>query len=441
MAMYEDKIDLYGADGKVLAEDVKLEAISPLRNPTIATMIKDIKRSVALNLAGVEAGLKKAAMGGGNYIPGREMELELVSKADVLADKIKKLIQVEDGDDTEVKLINEGKNILVQLPNKRVNVAGDYTVASMVAATALTQAIIDEYDIDMFDGSTVKSAIYGGYPHGVKLGSNVSALLGPPLEFEGFGYGLRNVATNHVVSITKKNTLNAAALASTLEQSAMFDMGDAVGAFERFHLLALAYQGLNANNFVYSLVKDNGNGTVGDVVNSVVEKALADGVIKVQKEMASGYKLYEPNDWALWNAYAAAGLLAATIVNTGAARAGQGVASTLVYYNDIIEFETGLPSVDYGRAEGTGVGFSFFSHSIYGGGGPGTFHGNHVVTRHTKGFAIPCTSAAMALDAGTQMFSPEATSALIGAVYGDIDYLREPLVHIAQGAKEVNDDI
>ena len=117
--------------------------------------------------------------------------------------------------------------------------------------------------------------------------------------------------------------------------------------------------------------------------------------------------MYEPVDWALWNAYAAAGLLAAVIVNVGAARAAQGVASTVLYYNDMLEYETGLPGVDYGRTEGVGVGFSFFSHSIYGGGGPGTFHGNHVVTRHAKGTAIPCASAAMCLDAGTQMFSVE----------------------------------
>lgn len=441
--MYEDKIDLYGADGKVLEEDIKLEAISPLRNPTIETMIKDIKRSVALNLAGVEAGLKKAAMGGkGNFIPGREIDLDLLADADAIAASLKNLIKVEDEDDTEIRLINDGKQILVQLPEKRINVAGDYTVASMVAANALVQTIIDTYDIDMFDGSTVKSAVFGGYPHSVSLsGGNVSALLGPPVEFEGFGYGLRNVPTNHVAAITNKNTLNAAALSSTLEQSAMFDMGDAVGAFERFHLLALAFQGLNANNLVYDLAKENAKGTVGDVVESIAGRALEDGVIKVQKEMASGYNVYEPVDWALWNAYAAAGLLAANIVNTGAARAAQGVASTIVYFNDILEFETGLPGVDYGRAMGTGVGFSFFSHSIYGGGGPGTFHGNHVVTRHTKGFAIPCTSVAMCLDAGTQMFSVEKTSSLIGTVYGAMDYLREPITNIAKGAREINDEI
>ena len=107
----------------------------------------------------------------------------------------------------------------------------------------------------------------------------------------------------------------------------------------------------------------------------------------------------------------------------------------------MLEYETGLPGVDYGRTEGVGVGFSFFSHSIYGGGGPGTFHGNHVVTRHSKGYAIPCAAVAMCLDAGTQMFSVKRTSSLIGTVYGTIDYLREPLTSVAEGAELIKDKI
>jgi methyl-coenzyme M reductase beta subunit len=173
----------------------------------------------------------------------------------------------------------------------------------------------------------------------------------------------------------------------------------------------------------------------------LVGRAIEDNVIRVAKKMPSGYNLYEPVDWALWNAYAAAGLLAAVIVNVGAARAAQGVASTVLYYNDMLEYETGLPGVDYDRTEGVGVGFSFFSHSIYGGGGPGTFHGNHVVTRHAKGTAIPCASAAMCLDAGTQMFSVKRTSALIGIVYGTIDNLRNPIPNVAKVAGEIKDKI
>ncbi len=443
MPTYEDKIDLYGADGKLLESDVPLEAVSPMLNPTIENIVQEVKRSVAVNLSGIEKSLEKAAYGGkSNFIPGRELKLPIVENVDVIAAKIEKMIRVNDEDDFNLKLVNKGDQLLVQLPSQRMKMAGDYTVSTMVTGSAVVQAIIDTFNVDKFDASAVKTAVLGKYPQSVDFsGANVSALLGPPQLLEGMGYGLRNITANHVVAITKKNTLNAVALSSLLEQTANFEMGDAVGAFERFHLLGLAYQGLNANNLVFDLVKENGKGTVGTVVTSLVERAIDDGVIKVSKTMPSGYKIYEPVDWALWNAYAAAGLMSSVIVNIGASRAAQGVASTLLYYNDILEFETSLPGVDYGRVEGTGVGMSFFSHSIYGGGGPGIFHGNHVVTRHSKGFAVPCTAAAMCMDAGTQMFSPEMTSGLVGTIYSDIEYFKEPLKYIADGAREIKDEI
>jgi len=443
MPTYEDKIDLYGADGKLLESNVPLEAVSPMLNPTIENIVQEVKRSVAVNLAGIEKSLEKAAYGGkSNFIPGRELKLPIVENVDILAEKIEKMIRVDDEDDFNLKLINKGNQLLVQLPSQRLKMAGDYTVSTMVTGSAVVQAIIDTFDVDKFDASAIKTAVLGQYPQTVDFsGANVSALLGPPQMLEGMGYGLRNIMANHVVAITKKNTLNAVALSSLLEQTANFEMGDAVGAFERFHLLGLAYQGLNANNLVFDLVKENGKGTVGTVVTSLVERAVDDGVIKVAKTMPSGYNIYEPVDWALWNAYAAAGLMSSVIVNIGASRAAQGVASTLLYYNDILEFETSLPGVDYGRVEGTGVGMSFFSHSIYGGGGPGIFHGNHVVTRHSKGFAVPCTAAAMCMDAGTQMFSPEMTSGMVGTIYSDIEYFKEPLKYIADGAREIKDQL
>lgn len=443
MPIYDDIIDLYDSNGELLQENVPLEAISPMQNPSIGKIIYDIKRSVAVNLIGIENGLKNAAMGGkANFIPGRELNLPIVENAEMIGEKIKKIIQIKEDDDTNVKAINDGNQFLVQMPRERMNLAADYTVSSLVTGAAVIQAIIDTFDVDIFDGSTIKTAVMGAYPQTVDLsGANISALLGPPVLLEGLGYGLRNVSANHVVAITNKNTLNAAALSSIMEQTSTFETGDASGAFERQHLLALAFQGLNANNLVFDLVKENGKGTVGTVIQSLVGRAIEDNVISVSKKMHSGFELYEPNDWALWNAYAAAGLLAANIVNVGAARAAQGVASTVLYYNDMLEYETGLPGVDYGRTEGVGVGFSFFSHSIYGGGGPGTFHGNHVVTRHSKGYAIPCAAVAMCLDAGTQMFSVKRTSSLIGTVYGTIDYLREPLTSVAEGAELIKDKI
>jgi methyl-coenzyme M reductase beta subunit len=442
MPTYEDKIDLYGVDGKLLEENVPLEAISPVVNPTIKNMIQEIKRSVAVNLAGIEKSLANAAYGGkANFIPGRELELDIVGNADAIVEKMDKMLKVSADDDYNSRIMNGGKQVLVQVPSERLEISGDYSVAPLATGSALIQAILDTFEINKYQATEIKAAAMGGYPHNVKMGGAITTLLGQTTHLEGLGYSLRNIGVNHMVAITKKNTLNAIALASILEQTANFEMGDAIGAFERGHLLGLAYQGLNANNLVYDLVKENGKGTLGDVVLAILSRALDDGVIKVKETLPSGYNIYEPVDWALWNAYAAAGLVAGTIVNIGAARAAQGIPSTILYFNDILEYEAGLPGVDFGRVMGTGVGMSFFSHSIYGGGGPGIFNGNHVVTRHSKGYAIPCDAAAMSLDAGTQMFSVEATSALVGEVYGAVDNLREPIKYVAEGASKVKDTI
>ncbi len=443
MAKFDDKVDLYDDRGNLVESQVPLEALSPLRNPAIKSIIQGIKRTVAVNLEGIENALKAAKVGGpACKILGREMDLDVVGSADSIAAAAKEMIQVTADDDTKVELLAGGKRALVQIPSERFEAAAEYSAAPLVTATAFVQAIINEFDVSMYDANMIKAAVLGRYPQSVEyMGANIATMLDIPQKLEGPGYSLRNVMVNHVVAATLKNTMQSAALSSILEQSAMFEMGDAVGAFERMHLLGLAYQGMNADNLVYDLVKSNGaEGTVGSVIADLVERAAADGVIGVEKDL-NGFNVYGTDDLAKWNAYAAAGQMAATMVNQGAARAAQGVSSTLLYYNDLIEFETGLPSVDFGRVERVAVGFSFFSHSIYGGGGPGIFNGNHIVTRHSKGFAIPCVSAAMALDAGTQMFSPEATSGLIKEVFSQVDEFREPLKYVVEAAANIKGDI
>jgi methyl-coenzyme M reductase beta subunit len=443
MAKFEDKVDLYDDRGNLVEEQVPIEALSPLRNPAIKSIVQGIKRTVAVNLEGTENALKTAKVGGpACKILGRELDLDIVANAEAIAEKAKAMIQVEEGDNTVVDLLAGGKRVLVQIPDSRFEAAAEYSATTLVTANAFIQAIIDVCDVNMYDANMVKAAILGRYPQSVEyMGGNVATMLDVPQKLEGPGYALRNIMVNHVVAATLKNTMQTSALSSILEQSAMWEMGDAVGAFERMHLLGLAYQGMNADNMVFDLVKDNGaEGTVGSVINDMVAKASADGVIAVEKDL-NGFSVYGTDDMAKWNAYAAAGLIAATMVNQGAARAAQGVSSTLLYYNDSIEFETGLPSVDFGRTEGVAVGFSFFSHSIYGGGGPGIFNGNHIVTRHSKGFAIPCVAAAMALDAGTQMFSPEATSGLIKEVFSQVDEFREPLKYVVEAAADIKGDI
>lgn len=108
--------------------------------------------------------------------------------------KIKRIVQVNEDDATNVSLINNGQQLLIQLPNERLRVAADYSIASLLSGSATIQSIIDTFDINMFDASTIKTAVMGAYPQTVDLaGANISALLGPPVLLEGLGYGLRNV--------------------------------------------------------------------------------------------------------------------------------------------------------------------------------------------------------------------------------------------------------
>ncbi|MGB9131132.1 MAG: coenzyme-B sulfoethylthiotransferase subunit beta [Methanosarcina sp.] len=429
-----DTVDIYDDRGKLLESNVDIMNLAPTRNAAIKKIILDTKRSVAVSLGGIQGALASGKMGGkGRQILGRGLNYDLVGNVDALAEKVKGLVQVDEGDDTNVKVLKGGKSLLIQVPESRMIAGADYMSATTVGAAAVTQAVLDMFKTDMYDAPIVKGAVWGSYPQTMDLmGGNVASILSIPQNNEGLGFSLRNIMANHVAAITNRSAMNSAALSSIYEQAGIFEMGGAVGMFERHQLLGLACQGLNANNVVYDVVKENGkNGTIGTVIQSIVGRAVEDGVISVDKTAPSGYNFYKANDVPMWNAYAAAGTLAATLVNCGAGRAAQNVSSTLLYFNDILEKETGLPGCDYGKVQGVAVGFSFFSHSIYGGGGPGVFNGNHVVTRHSRGFAIPCVCAAVALDAGTQMFTIESTSGLIGDVFGGIKEFREPIKAVA----------
>lgn len=429
-----DTVDIYDDRGKLLESNVDIMNIAPTRNAAIKKIIMDTKRSVAVNLAGIQGALASGKMGGkGRQILGRELNYDIVGSVDAIAANVKDLIKVNEGDDANVRVLKGGKSLLIQVPQSRILAGADYMSATTVGAAAVTQTIIDMFETDPFDAPIVKGAIWGSYPQTMDLmGGNVAGILNIPQNNEGLGFSLRNIMANHVAAITNRNAMNASALSSIYEQAGIFEMGGAVGIFERQQLLGLAYQGLNANNLLYDIVKENGkDGTIGTVIESVVRRAIEDGIISVDKTAPSGYNFYKANDVPMWNACAAVGTLAATMVNCGAGRAAQNVSSTLLYFNDILEKETGLPGCDYGKVQGVAVGFSFFSHSIYGGGGPGVFNGNHVVTRHSRGFAIPCVCAAVALDAGTQMFTIEATSGIIGDVFGSIGEFREPIKAVA----------
>lgn len=247
---------------------------------------------------------------------------------------------------------------------------------------------------------------------------------------------------NHLVALSNKRTFDAVALTTILEQAAQWEMGNAIGWFERYQLLGSAYQGFNANNLVLDLIRENKEGTIGDVAYSVVRRAVEDGIIKVKRTLPSGFKIYSTSDYSLWNAYTCAGLLAAVVVNVGASRAAQSVSTVTGYFGDLLIFETGgLPDPDAGRVEGTGQGFAFYTHSIYGGAGPGAYTLDHVIPRHGSGFIGPCIVAGMCLDSGTQLFSPEMTSANYFKIREKLPLIHEPLKKVAEAAEEIKSEI
>ena len=243
------------------------------------------------------------------------------------------------------------------------------------------------------------------------------------------------------MALANKRTMDGVALASILEAAAQWEMGNSIGWYERYNLLGYAYEGFNANNLVLDLIKENREGMVADIVYATVKRAFENGVIKIKNKFASGYKVYATNDFPLWNAYELAGIIAAVIINCGASRAGQDTAAVLSYMNDEFIFETGgLPDPDGGRMQGVGIGFAFYTHSIYGGAGPGAYTFDHVILRGS-GFVQAPTVAGMCLDSGTQLFSPEMTSSAFFKIRDMFPLLQDPLKKVAEAAEQIKGEI
>ncbi|MFA5311809.1 MAG: methyl-coenzyme M reductase subunit beta [Methanomassiliicoccales archaeon] len=432
------KISLYSDRGELIEKDVPLRLLHPAVNPTIRKIAQTIKNTSTVDLAGIESILKKGELGGDHCkIPGRGFDIELVKNADNIASRMKRILSLSHGDDTKVEVMEGGKILLVQVPSDLSSIFTSHDGSRVAAAMTLGHAIMEEFDLPFWQVPTLKAALIGRYSSSVDfMGGKVHHLLKESTVLEGPGHAFRTIPVNHFAAITQKNAMNAAALAGTTELLGHIESGDCYGPYELYALLAYAFQSLNANNLVYSLVKDNRTGTVSDVANDLIERAAEDGVIQVKEILPSGYKLYSMRDPYLWNAYTCAGTLAAVMINVGASRAAQMVTSTMAYFNDALELRTGLPSADALKLHGVGVVWSFYSHSIYGGGGPGIFSGDNPVIRNSfVGLMIPCGAAAMALDAGTQMFSPEKTSSIVGKVFGKYPYMREPIKGIAESIR------
>ena len=434
------KVSLYSDRGKLISEDVPLRLLHPAVNPAIRKIAQTIKNSSTVDLAGMESLLRKGELGGDHCkIPGREFDIDLVKNANEIASRVREILCVGKDSVPTVEVFEDGKILLVQIPNELSTIFTSHDGSKVATAMALGHAIMEQFDIPFWQVPALKAALIGRYSSSVDfMGGKVNHLLKDSTVLEGPGHAYRTIPVNHFAAITQKNAMNAAALAGTTEMLGHLESGDCYGPYELYSILTYVYQSLNANNLVYSLVKENRAGTVSDVADSLIERAVSDGVIFEKETLPSGYKLYSMKDPFLWNAYTCAGTLAAVMVNVGASRAAQMVTSTLAYFNDALELRTSLPSADSLKLHGVGVVWSFYSHSIYGGGGPGIFSGDNPAIRNSfGGFMIPCGAAAMALDAGTQLFTPERTSAIVGKVFGKYPFMKEPILSIAESVEVI----
>ena len=229
MAKFSDTIDLYDDQGKLLKSGVALDKVSPLTNAGIKKMISLTKRTVAVNLGGAEAFLK-TGKAGKNQIPGRELNLDLVANAGAIKEKMFKMLQVTEGDDTEIKEFGGGKLLLCTVPTARIDAAATYDAAMTAVSAAATYAVIDQFNVDMFNGSTVKAAFWGTTHRPWTVRNQLYIHSVHSTEQRGLGYALRNIQ-QPLCAITNKNAMQGAALSQPLNDGE-FEMG-AVGPFER----------------------------------------------------------------------------------------------------------------------------------------------------------------------------------------------------------------
>jgi methyl-coenzyme M reductase beta subunit len=130
-----DTVDIYDDRGKLLESNVDIMTLAPTRNAAIKKIIMDTKRSVAVNLAGIQGALASGKMGGkGRQILGRGLNYDIVGNADAIAENVKKLVQVEEGDDTVVKVLKGGKSLSFRPPHSRNGAGADYMACATQSA-------------------------------------------------------------------------------------------------------------------------------------------------------------------------------------------------------------------------------------------------------------------------------------------------------------------
>ncbi|HRR54039.1 MAG TPA: hypothetical protein P5290_01685 [Candidatus Methanomethylicus sp.] len=435
-----DYVNLHDDHGKLIAEKVPLDGLDPVRNRALMKMLYELKRTVIIDLAKVEKSLRTGEIGG-EYcrMPHYAMpDLPLLERVEKVRERIESLVRTSKDDDCKVELLEKGRQVVIKLPRSTMDASADYTAPALVGGSAAVQSIVEEFDISPFKAQACSSAVFGRYPSTIDFkGGAINSPFGVPLRLEHLGYGYRTVTSNVIVSIANRNAMKSAALSGCFEMGYLVNAGNLLGRYKRLYLLGFAYECLNADNLTYDSVKAQGkNGTTGKVICEVMDRAISNNVVRKKETLPSGFTVYEPVDLELWNAYAASGMLAATMVNCGASRCAHSVSSVMLNYNEMLAMETGLPDVEFGRAVGTALLLDFLTHALYGGGEVGLMNANHPNLKTTKLFAMPCVCAATALDAGTLTYPPEKMAGSFSQIFKDVREFRDPIESIAEAALE-----
>ena len=222
---YEDKVDLYSDEGKVLAEKIPIEALSPLRNPYMGEIYVTMKKTVVVDLKKLESMIREGKCGWGTLVGQDEVQLpwygfdiDLVENAAEIATELKKSIQIKEDDDTNVLLLEEGNTLVVQISEEVLRRTSDWSSAFTMTCVALGQIIAKMANLSPLENphrlGILKNCLWGRYPQTTapQPSNPVSPLLKYPSSIEGIGTGMKSVMINHLVALANNRTFQGVAL-------------------------------------------------------------------------------------------------------------------------------------------------------------------------------------------------------------------------------------
>ena len=189
MAKYQDVIDLYDDNGKLLKSNVALEKISPLVNPASSTTPREPSQSTSA-VCRKDSRPERSA----NTSRSSAVNSTLTLSATLMQSKqrSKSTFLLMQTTRQRSRRFNGGKLLLVKVPSARIASAATYDAALTSVAAATTYAVVEQFNVDMFNANTVKAAVFGSYPVTMDMaGGACSMIMSIPQNNESLGYALR----------------------------------------------------------------------------------------------------------------------------------------------------------------------------------------------------------------------------------------------------------